>query len=156
MSDAVPAPGAVADLMTLPTTPAQQAQAKIIELKANPDWVKRHVDGSVETKAELQKLHELASQPEQGAIISGTVTPEMQWAETAAHLETVGDLPPAVIEEIRQGKPASAQEYRLAVARKNTLMKDPTWVARYLNNGAAEQKEMLLLNSIVARGMRLA
>lgn len=155
MTDVAPATGAVADLMTPPATPAQQAQAKIIELKSNPEWVKRHIDGSHETKAELARLHELAYQPDQGDIISGAPTPEAQWAEAAAYLETMGDFSPEIIDEIRQGKPASAQEYKLAVARKNTRMKDPAWTARYLNNGAEEHKEMILLNSVIARGMRL-
>jgi hypothetical protein len=147
--------GAAADLAT-PLTPAEQAVARIAELKSDPDFVKRHVDGSHETRAELQKLHELAYQPTANSIISGAPTDEQQWGEVADHLSLAGDLSAGVIEEIRQGKPGPSEEYRLAVNRKRSRMSDPAWVAKYLNNGADERREMLLLNSIISRGMQLA
>jgi len=145
--------GAAADLAT-PATPAEQAVARIAELKADPDFVKRHIDGDHETKAELARLHEIAFLPSMGSIISGAPSHEEQWAETAAHLSTVAELSDGILEEIRQGKPASALEYRLAVARKNDRMRDPAWVAKYMAGGP-ERREMLLLNSIISRGMHL-
>jgi hypothetical protein len=144
---------AAADLMP---TRADAALAQIEALKQNPDWVEKHLGGSHETRAELQKLHEVAFQPAPGSTISGAPTLEAQWNETAHQLSLEGNLSAAVIEEIRAGKPAGAEEYRLAVGRKNARMSDPSWVAKYLNNGADERREMLLLNSIISRGVRLA
>jgi hypothetical protein len=147
--------GAAADLAT-PLTPAEQAVARIAELKADPDFVKRHVDGDHQTKAELARLHEIAFQPTANSIISGAPSHEQQWGEVADHLSLAGDLSAGVIEEIRRGQPGDAETYRLAVNRKRSRMSDPSWVAKYLNNGADERREMLLLNSIISRGMRFA
>lgn len=140
----------------LALTPADEAVAKIAALKADPSWVQKHLSGDHETAAELRQLHELAFSPAPSSIISGAPTVEAQWAETAAHLALAGDLSAGVIEEIKQGKPAGAEEYRLAVGRKNARMSDPAWRARYLNNGAEERREMLLLNSIISRGVSVA
>ncbi len=153
MTDAVP--GAAAADLAMPATPAEQAAAKIIELKNNPEWVKRHVDGDHATQAEMRKLHELAFQPAPGSIIDGGPTSEAQWVETAAHLEATADLSAGVIAEIKAGLPASALEYKAAIARKNSRMRDPQWVSRYMAGGP-EREEMLLLISIISRGMRLA
>jgi hypothetical protein len=147
--------GAAVDL-TAPLTPAEAAAAKIIELKNTPAWVQQHLAGSHETKAELARLHSIVCQPAAGSIIDGGPSPEAQWGQVADHLEAVGDLSAAVIQEIREGKPASQEEFRLATNRKQARMADPKWVANYLNNGAEERREMLLLNSIISRGMRLA
>lgn len=143
-------PGAAADLMA-PASPAEQARSQIEALKANPEWVKRHLSGDHETRHELARLHEIASQPIPGSIIMGGPSPEAQRAETADHLSTLFDLSPAILDEIRQGKPASIDEHRLAVGRKNALMSDPAWRDRYLNGDAKAGREMLLLNSILCR-----
>lgn len=150
MTDATPAPGAAADLLSGPATPAQQAMARIAELKNDAAYIKRHVNGDHETAAEFRRLHEIAFQPAPGSVISGAPTPEAQRIETAEHLSLTADLPPAVIEQIRQGQPVSLSEYRLAAGRRRALMDDPAFVARYMNNDAAARREMLLLNVIVS------
>lgn len=153
MTDALQ--GAAADLMPGPTTPADTARAKIAELKADPDFVKRHLSGDLNTREELTRLHELAYTPAEGSISMGGPTPAAVRAEMADHLSTLSDLPAAVIEQIKSGAPVSADEFRLAVGRKNALMGDPAWVAKYMKNDATAQRDMLLLNVILSSPIKL-
>lgn len=146
-----PAAGAAADLMPLPTTAADAARAQIAELKANPEWVKRHFDGDLATREEMARLHEIAFTPTPGSIMMGGPTPEEQRAEMADHLGTQFDVSSAVLDEIRQGKPASLEEHRLARGRKSSLMADPAWVTRYMAGDATARRDMWLLNSILSR-----
>jgi hypothetical protein len=143
--------GATVDLIQPPTTEADKARAQIAELKANPEWVKRHLGGDHTTRAELARLHEIAFTPEPGSITMGGPTPEAQRAEMADHLGNLFDVSTAVLDEIRQGKPASVEDHRLAVGRKNALMTDPSWVTKYMNGDASARREMWLLNSILSR-----
>jgi hypothetical protein len=144
------AAAAAADLLP-PATPADQARAQIEALKANPEWVKRHLGGDHATREELARLHELTHTPAPGSIISGMPTAAAQNAEMADHLSTLFDISPGIMEEIRQGKPASLDEHRLAVGRKAARMSDPAWVNRYMTGDAEARREMWLLNSILTR-----
>jgi hypothetical protein len=147
-----PAPGAAADLVP---TPADQARAQIEALKADPAWVQKHLAGSHETKAELARLHEIAYAPAQGSIRVGGPTPEAQRAEQADHLGIMSDLPAAVIDQVRQGQPVTAEEYRLAVGRKNSLFADPAWRDRYFRGDHEARQQKLLLDVILSSPIRL-
>jgi outer membrane biogenesis lipoprotein LolB len=138
-----------------PTT-AEQAQARIEQLKAgaDPDWLKRHVDGSLETRNELERLHEIIHRQPAGAVVTDP-TVEQARSETADHLSATADLPPAVIEQIRTGTPVSQTEYQLAKNRKSALMSDPAWVAKYMANGHEERRTMMLLNVILSSPIKL-
>jgi hypothetical protein len=152
MSDA--APGAAADLAA-PLTPAEQAVAKIAELKGNSDWLKRHLNGSQETRQEMASLHELAYAPAPGSVISGMPTHEAQLADQAEWAANNYDVPPEVIQQIRDRTPISEQEYKQTVARKNALMADPAFRARALAGDAAAQRELFLINVNLSSPIRI-
>src|SRR5579872_965527 len=108
-----------ADLGLIPLNmPADQARARIEALKADPEWVKRHVGGSIETKNELARLMEIAHAPAAGSITLGGPSQEAQLSDQASWAEMNFDVPPAVIQQIRERTPISQQEYRQTVARK--------------------------------------
>jgi hypothetical protein len=153
MTDLAPG-GAAADL--IPTNlPADQARAKIAELTQNPDWVKRHLSGDHETKTELARLHEIAFRPAPGSIISGAPSIEAQREETAAHLGTLTDIPADVLEHVRTGASVSADEYRMAVARKDSLFGDPEWRAKYFAGNHEAKKQKALIDIILASPIKL-
>jgi hypothetical protein len=154
VTDTTVAPGAAADLLSGPAMPADQARTKIAELTANPDWVKRHLGGDHETKAELQRLHEIAFQPAPGSIITGTPPIEAQLNEQAAHLGTMSDVSDDVLDHVRTGASVSASEYRLAVAKKDALFSDPQWRDSYFAGGYEARQQKLLLDVILASKVR--
>jgi hypothetical protein len=55
----------------------------------------------------------------------------------------------AVLEQQRARTPISQREYDLALHRKNILMADKQWQARYFDGGAAEKKEFATLHIIL-------
>jgi hypothetical protein len=153
MSDA--AAGATADLLSPPNGPAEQARTQIESLKQDASWVKRHLSGDHETRNELARLHELAYAPAQGSITMGGPTPEAQRAEMADHLGTLSDLPPDVLTHVRTGGSVTADEYRMAVAKKDALFSDAEWRAKYLAGNHEAKKQKLLLDVILSSSIKL-
>jgi hypothetical protein len=156
MTDIAPAAGAAADLTPLPPTmPADQAQAKIAELKANPDWVKEHLSGSHKTREEMARLHEFACQPAPGSIISGVPSLQAQRDEIANHLAATTGLSAAVIDQYRRGDPVSEDELRGAYSLKQSRMSDPDWKARYDRGDQRAHDEMWTINLIITSSLKL-
>lgn len=149
--------GAAVDLSlpSPPAMPADQARARIAELKANPDFVKRHLGGDHATREELARLHEFAYAPAQGSISMGGPTPEAQRAEQAEHLGTLSDLSADVLEHVRTGAAVSADEYRLAVAKKENLFADAEWRAKYFAGNHEAKQQKLLLDVILSSPIKL-
>jgi hypothetical protein len=149
------APGSAAADLIPANLPADQAQAQIAELKADPEFVKRHLSGSHETREQLAKLHELAFKPAPGSIMFGGPTIEAQREESAAHLGTITDVPADVLEHVRTGAAVTADEYRLAVAKKENLFGDPDWRAKYFAGNHEAKKQKALLDVILASPIKL-
>lgn len=55
----------------------------------------------------------------------------------------------AVLAQQRAGTPVTQREYDLALHRKNIMMDDKAWQARYFAGGAAEKKEFATLHIIL-------
>ena len=153
MADAVQ--GAATDLMLPPAMPADQARARIAELKADPSFVKRHLSGDHETREHLARLHEFAYAPAPGSITMGGPTPEAQRAEQADHLGTLSDLSADVLDHVRQGAAVSQDEYRMAVAKKELLFGDAEWRAKYFAGNYEAKQQKLLLDVILSSPIKL-
>jgi hypothetical protein len=138
-----------------PSTPAEQAVAKIAALKADPDFVKRHLGGDHETRAELARLHEIAYTPAEGSITVGGPSIEAQRSEQADHLGTMSDLSGGVLDHVRTGAAVSADEYRMAVAKKDSLFGDPTWREKYFRGDHEARQQKLLLDVILSSRVKM-
>jgi hypothetical protein len=154
MTDAL-AQGAAADLMLPPAMPADQARARIAELKSDPAFVKRHLSGDNETREHLARLHEFAFAPAPGSITVGGPTPEAQRAEQADHLGTLSDLSADVLDHVRTGAPVSQDEYRMAVAKKDSLFSDASWRDKYFAGNHEAKQQKLLLDVILSSPIKL-
>jgi hypothetical protein len=150
-----PAPGAAADLMTPPQTVAEQARATLEAHKADPEWTRKYLAGDHEARAEMLRLTEAMHAPVHGQISIGGPSPEYQRNDQAEHLAATGDLPPAVVEQIRRGDPVSADEYRMAVGRKRALIGDPGFREKYMRGDADARRQMLLLDVILSSSIKL-
>ncbi|HZR74550.1 hypothetical protein [Bradyrhizobium sp.] len=145
---------ASADLLA-PITPAEQAKAKIIELKSDPAWLKRYHSNDRSAFDELHALHEKSFQPAPGSVISGQPTVEAQNEQTAADIATLTDLPDDVVAHVCGGAPVSETEYKQAAAKKSALFRDPEWRGKYLAGDHEAGRQLLLLNIIMTSPIKL-
>jgi hypothetical protein len=140
-------------LATLPPADAAvAARAEITRLKGDGDFVKRFLGGDPEANARMRGLHEIEANASNPFVIGGP-SPQQQRNTEAASLADMG-LPQEVIDHYREGKPVSADEYRMAVAKKQDLFTDAAWRAKYFagNHEAVQQLRLLqvILSSRVA------
>jgi hypothetical protein len=149
--------GAVVDLgLPLPETmPADQARARIAELKSDSAFIKKHLSGDHSTRETLARLHEFAYAPAPGSVTMGGPTVEAQRAEQADHLGTLSDLSADVLDHVRTGAAVSQNEYRMAVAKKESLFADAAWRAKYFAGSHEAKQQKLLLDVILSSPIKL-
>jgi hypothetical protein len=141
-------PGAASD--------AQIAANELAARKADPAWVAKHLQGSAETRAEVEKLVERMHAKPGGTTQTGAGDAQVQRNQIADYLaEAAVGLSPAHIQEIRDGTPNSAATYDEAMRMKRGLLADPAWVKKYMDNDYSARRQMLLLNIIEANGVAL-
>jgi hypothetical protein len=151
-------PAAAADLVM---TPAAEVQGKIDALKANPEWVAKHLGGSAETRAEMRNLHELKYQHEQAElgrlwIAAGAPTAEQQLARGGELLREQA-LPENVVRQYEDpSSRITTKEYLDTKALKARLFADRAWYERW-EKGDAEallQMRLIAINQVLAgRGL---
>jgi hypothetical protein len=97
--------------------------------------------------------------PTLAAISAGADWNDVQKAQTAAlnkeaveHLTDRYGLSPEIAAELEAGKPATPQEYRLAVAARERMMRDEGFAKKVLEGDADANRQMFLANSIISRG----
>jgi hypothetical protein len=172
MTDATPTPVAPAPAPTPTSSPptaaadltmpeSQQVQVQIDALKNNPEWVAKHLSGSAETRAELQKLHELQHQHRQAElgrllIAAGAPTVEQQLARGGELLREQA-LPESVVRQYEDpSSRITTKEYLDTKALEARLFADPAWYARW-ERGDAEalpQMRLIAINQVLAgRGL---
>jgi hypothetical protein len=59
------------------------------------------------------------------------------------------DLPPEVLQQVREQRPVSAAEFRLAQAERRRLMQDSEFVRQYLSGSRAARSRMALISIIL-------
>jgi hypothetical protein len=64
-------------------------------------------------------------------------------------LVSTADLPPEVVQQLRDQTPVSPQEYERATQEKARLMKDREFTKRLLDGGRAENTRWALVNIIL-------
>jgi hypothetical protein len=148
---------AAADLGIPGASPdAAAAHTELEALKANPEWVKRHLSGDHTTKAEVEKLVERMHARPAGSVQVGAASLQEQRNEVADFLaETGPGLAPEHIQEIREGRANSPEIYRQAISLKRSLMADPAWVAKYMANDYEARRTMTLINIIESNPVAL-
>ena len=143
-----------ADVAALPAA-ADTARTELDRLKADKDWVARHMSGDHNTKADVERLSAIIAAPPAGTTMHGGPTVEAQRNEQADWVAENFPVSQAVIEEIKSGAPETPEIYRQAVALKKSWMKDPEWVDLYMRGSPKHRKDMLLANVIISNGVRL-
>lgn len=124
-------------------------------------------------EAASRKSEFLASKEKTTALMNGDAAATNEWRlitqnlyqppqftqardEVTEHLwESSGyTLRPEVLQEFRENRPVSPDEYRFARARFDARKQDPEWISK-LNRGDPEtKKELALIQSILSRPVR--
>lgn len=153
VAPATPAPAApsaaAADLTLLPPAEAAvAARQQINALKSDGDFIKAYLSNDVNAVAKLRGLHEIERNAATG-VQFGAQTQQEQRNQGADYLAEKG-LPPEAIQHYREGKPVSADEYRMAYAKKQSLFDDPNWRTKYFNNDHEARMQLSLLQVILS------
>jgi hypothetical protein len=140
-----------------PTLPnhADDARMTLEARKADGEWTKRYLAGGHEERAEFLRLTEQMHAQPAGAINVGGPSLEAQNADQADWLAENIDVSAAVIEQVRSGRPVTADEYRMATARKNALFGDPAWREKYFRGDAEARRQKVLLDVILSSRVAL-
>lgn len=91
---------------------------------------------------------------------AGITPPDGAVSNVDAMRERIGEtfrsfgVDEAVLAQQRARTPVTQQEYDLAVHRKNIMMEDKAWQARYFAGGAAEKKEFATLHIILGSDIK--
>ena len=124
-------------------------------------------------KAASRKQEFLSDQTKINALMAGDVKATAEWQLITNHLyqppqvtaprdevtnhlqESSGyTLPPEVLQEYRENRPVTSDEYRMARAKFDSRLQDREWQAK-LNRGDLEaKKELALIQSILSRPVR--
>src|SRR5579872_4564738 len=110
---------------------ADNARVELEALKANPEWVKKHLAGDHNTKADVERLSAIIAAPRAGATMHGGPTVEEQRSEMANYVESMG-VSPGVVKQVREGISETDLTYKQAVGLKRRLISDPAFVAKYM------------------------
>jgi hypothetical protein len=149
-----PAPAPATTVPVAPTT-ADQARATLEQRKADPEFVKRYLSGDHVARAEMKALHETMCAQPAGTVNVGGISLQAQLNDQADNLAVTSDVSAAVIEEVRSGRPATVEEYRLALGKKHALFNDPGWRARYFAGDHEAGRQKTLLDIILSKRVAL-
>ena len=154
-----PAPGVSAVFNPPAPPPAssltrEQAAAQIESLKADREWTDRYLKGGA---AELKQMRELTQRV---TTSTGDLAADQdarlvaQREQQIATWQRTADLPPAVVDQLRNQSPVSRQEYDRASQEKARLMRDKEWTKKLLDGDREANTRWALVNIIL--GSRVA
>jgi hypothetical protein len=110
----------------------------------DPAWRDRYMAGGIAEKAEMDALV-------QALTPKAPLPSDPTSVETAIdHLRAHADIPEEVAQQLRDNKPVSIAEYRLAEQMKVKLFRDKAWVQRYLDDDRQAATEIALVNIILS------
>jgi hypothetical protein len=158
MSDDTGTPGASALMNGAPAEPrsvsTEQAYARLNQMRNSPDIQVALAKGDKELTAELKNLIAQTRTPsgiQVGVVPDGTPQARADIADTWAGF---ADLPAEVLQQVRERRPVSTEEYQRAAAEKKQLFRDKEWVRKYFDGDRAARRQMALISIILGSEVR--
>lgn len=163
-SQAASAAAAVAVSKEAPAAPiipasANEAAARLSELKADPKWRDQFLSGSSTHAKEMRDLQAVVDKEQNTQVDMAIAGKLYDGIQPGGHLAAVGTAEmlreanigdTAIIKQVLTGGEVTPQEHAAAIARKSELMADAAWTDRYLKGGAAEKREMTLISIVLS------
>jgi len=132
-----------------PSVSVQQAYERLGQMRADSRFQELLVRGDAAALHELKTLTALTRLPTGIQVnVKPDQTPEARenvadtWASRA-------DLPPEVLQQVRERRPVSAEEYKRAVQMKKQLHSDKAWVSRFLAGDREAGRQSALISIIL-------
>jgi hypothetical protein len=154
--DLVIQPAAAADLEVpgappaAPVVPMSVAEglSRKQEFLANKEKMAALMNGGVRESDEWRMIvSAISAQPPAATAPRDQVTEDLNAASGYS-------LPAEVLQEYRENRPVTPDEYRIARARLDSRIQDPDWRAKYGRGDLEAKKEMALIQSILSRPIR--
>jgi hypothetical protein len=123
--------------------PPEAAGARLAELRADPAWIERYLQGEVKANEEARRLHSLASK--------APANPEgIHRSTQISALQRVADLPPEAWRQIENNMPVFEGERAFALQEKERCFRDSGFVKRWLDGDRAAVSHLTRLSLIIA------
>jgi hypothetical protein len=140
-------PGAVAPPTPQPAFSMQEAASRKEAFLADKEKTAALMNGDVAATNEWRLITQNLWQPPQFTQPRDEVTEHLQ--ESSGY-----QLSPEVLQEFRENRPVSPDEYRMAQQRLESRKQDPQWLAKYMRGDHEAKKEFALITSILSRPIR--
>jgi hypothetical protein len=101
----------------------------------------------------------LADKEKTAALMNGDVAATNEWRLITQNLWQPPQFTqprdsPEVLQEFRENRPVSPDEYRMAQQRLESRKQDPQWLAKNMRGDHEAKKEFALITSILSRPIR--
>jgi len=146
MSDAIPQPVTMTAEQIGAMTP-EQVGARRTAMLADPEWREKYLKGDVAARTEFTEVHKRIAA---AVDVGGVQARQEQEDHLAAHLQEHAFVAPEIIQQIRERRAVSQEEYRMARAAKARIMSDKAAVRKYLDGDAELRSRMVLINVILS------
>ena len=131
-----------ADLLPDQLTP-ETASARIAELKADPKFSERYLNGEVAAKDEFARLHAVVGKGAANDVA-------LHRASQLDALKKYADLPEKAWAQVERNGPVWQHERDEALRTKERCMRDRAWVAKYLDGSREEVSLMTRISLILS------
>lgn len=156
------APG-VSELLSGATPPAEpvspsreQAFARLDAMQRSPAFAELLIRNDPAARAELKAVRDVVNTPtglrmfeRPDSIETGRESVVNTWSNFA-------DLPPEVLQQVRERRPVSADEFKLAQAERKRLMADREFVKKYFDGDRDARRRMSLVSIILGSEIKPA
>jgi hypothetical protein len=140
-------PGAGPVVPAAPAMSMQEAASRKQEFLADQKMVDALMAGEVNATSLWRSINNSLWQPPQFTQPRDEVTEHLQ--QSSGY-----QLSPEVLQEFRENRAVSPDEYRMAQQRLESRKQDPQWIAKYMRGDHEAKKEFALITSILSRPVR--
>jgi hypothetical protein len=136
-----------------PQTIAEAASARLAELKSNPEWCAKYLEGSTAEREEMAKLTAAvaAAVPVMDTSAADTAMHEQEASAAITYLTASGGVSEAVAKQINDpNRKVSRTEFLAAKQWKNSRLADAAWRDRYLKGDVEAVRQMTLASVILS------
>lgn len=138
---------------------ANEAAARLSDLKADPKWRDQYLKGSSTHAKEMRDLQAVVDKEQNTQVDMAIAGKLYDGIQPGGHLAAVGTAEmlreagigdAAVIRQVLAGEEVTPQEHAAATETKERLMKDQDFVKKYMTGDGDAKRQMTLLNVVLS------
>ena len=143
-----------------PASPAE-ATARLDQLKSNPEWGKRWIEGGSQEAREYRDLTELAAKGDKVDLAMAGVMADAPFQDSG-HLQMIAatkmfrelGIGDATIKQTLENHEVTQQEHDVVASWKAARLKDSAWVKAWLSGEGEQARDMMLANIVLSSNIK--